>query len=280
MIRNKKTEAVKTVLTYVFLTVMVVISVFPIVWMLDSSLKGSSEIYSSPPTFTIHEVTMENYVRVLFDSGIPRAFLNSVIVSVTATLTTLTLGCLAGYGFSRYRFKGRKMLYVGLLYGQMMPAVVLIIPVYLVFSKIGLIDSYFSLILPDVAITVPLATLMLKSFFDGVPVELEDAARIDGASKLGILWKIIIPIAKPGLVSVAIYTFLSTWEEFIFALNLTNSSSIRTLPIAINMFKGEFIIDWGAIMSPGAVISLPVILLFVLCNKAFVKGLSEGGVKG
>ena len=280
MIRNKKTEAVKTVLTYVFLTVMVVISVFPIVWMLDSSLKGSSEIYSSPPTFTIHEVTMENYVRVLFDSGIPRAFLNSVIVSVTATLTTLTLGCLAGYGFSRYRFKGRKMLYVGLLYGQMMPAVVLIIPVYLVFSKIGLIDSYFSLILPDVAITVPLATLMLKSFFDGVPVELEDAARIDGASKLGILWKIIIPIAKPGLVSVAIYTFLSTWEEFIFALNLTNSSSIRTLPIAINIFKGEYIKDWGAIISSGAVISLPVILLFVLCNKAFVKGLSEGGVKG
>ena len=279
MIRNKKTEAVKTVLTYVFLTVMVVISVFPIVWMLDSSLKGSSEIYSSPPTFTIHEVTMENYVRVLFDSGIPRAFLNSVIVSVTATLTTLTLGCLAGYGFSRYRFKGRRMLYVGLLYGQMMPAVVLIIPVYLVFSKIGLIDSYFSLILPDVAITVPLATLMLKSFFDGVPVELEDAARIDGASKLGILWKIIIPIAKPGLVSVAIYTFLSTWEEFIFALNLTNSSSIRTLPIAINMFKGEFIIDWGAIMSSGAVISLPGILLFVLCNNAFVKGLYERGVK-
>lgn len=280
MIRNKKTEAVKTVLTYVFLTVMVIVSIFPIVWMIDSSLKGTSEIYSSPPTFTIHKVTLENYVRVLFDSGIPRAFLNSVIVSVTATLTTLTLGCLAGYGFSRYRFKGRKMLYVGLLYGQMMPAVVLIIPVYLVFSKIGLIDSYFSLILPDVAITVPLATLMLKSFFDGVPVELEDAARIDGATKLGILWKIIIPIAKPRLVSVAIYTFLSTWEEFIFALNLTNSSSIRTLPIAINMFKGEFIIDWGAIMSSGAVISLPVILLFVLCNKAFVKGLSEGGVKG
>lgn len=280
MIRNKKTESVKTVLTYVFLIVMVIISVFPIIWMIDSSLKGTSEIYSSPPTFTIHKVTLENYIRVLFDSGIPRAFLNSVIVSLTATATTLVLGCLAGYGFSRYRFKGRKMLYVGLLYGQMMPAVVLIIPVYLVFSKIGLIDSYFSLILPDVAITVPLATLMLKSFFDGVPVELEDAARIDGATKIGILWKIIIPIAKPGLVSVAIYTFLSTWEEFIFALNLTNSASIRTLPIAINMFKGEFVIDWGAIMASGAVISLPVILLFVLCNKVFVKGLSEGGVKG
>lgn len=280
MIRNKKTEMVKTILTYIFLAFMAILSIFPILWMIDSSLKGTSEIYSSPPTFSIQNVTLENYIRVMFDSGIPRAFLNSVIISVSATLITLVLGCLAGYGFSRYRFKGRKTLYVGLLYGQMMPAVVLIIPLYLVFSNIGLIDSYFSLILPDVAITVPLATLMLKSFFDGVPVELEDAARIDGASKLGILWKIIIPIAKPGLVSVAIYTFLSTWEEFIFALNLTNSASIRTLPIAINMFKGEFVIDWGAIMASGAVISLPVILLFVLCNKVFVKGLAEGGVKG
>lgn len=280
MIRNKKTERIKTFLTYVFLVFMVIISIFPIMWMIDSSLKGTSEIYSSPPTFSIHHVTLENYIRVMFESGIPRAFLNSIIISVTATFITLVLGCLAGYGFSRYRFKGRRMLYVGLLYGQMMPAVVLIIPVYLVFSKIGLIDSYFSLILPDVAITVPLATLMLKSFFDGVPIELEDAARIDGTTKLGILLKIIIPIAKPGLVSVAIYTFLSTWEEFIFALNLTNSAAVRTLPIAINMFKGEFVIDWGAIMASGAVISLPVILLFVLCNKVFVKGLSEGGVKG
>ena len=280
MILNKKTERIKSFLTYVFLVFMVIISMFPIMWMIDSSLKGTSEIYSSPPTFSIHHVTLENYIRVMFESGIPRAFLNSIIISVTATFITLVLGCLAGYGFSRYRFKGRRMLYVGLLYGQMMPAVVLIIPVYLVFSKIGLIDSYFSLILPDVAITVPLATLMLKSFFDGVPIELEDAARIDGTTKLGILLKIIIPIAKPGLVSVAIYTFLSTWEEFIFALNLTNSAAVRTLPIAINMFKGEFVIDWGAIMASGAVISLPVILLFVLCNKVFVKGLSEGGVKG
>ncbi|MDD2978437.1 MAG: carbohydrate ABC transporter permease [Hespellia sp.] len=280
MIKNKKKEAMKTIGTYICLIVMVVISVFPILWMFDSSLKGQSEIYTSPPTFMIQHVTLENYLRVLLDSGIPRAFLNSAVISITATSITVVLGCLAGYGFSRYRFKGKKALYVGLLYGQMMPAVVLIIPIYLVFSKIGLIDSYFSLILPDVAITIPLATLMLKGFFDGVPIELEEAARIDGATKLGTLCRIVIPIAKPGLVSVAIYTFLSTWEEFIFALNLTNSASIRTLPIAINMFKGEFIIDWGAIMSSGAVISLPVILLFVLCNKVFVKGLSEGGVKG
>lgn len=278
--KKKSKETVKTILTQLFLVFMVIIAVFPILWMFDSSLKGQSEIYASPPTFAIEHVTFENYLRVIFESGIPRAFLNSVFISVTATFLTVALGCLAGYGFSRYRFKGKKAMYVGLLYGQMMPAVVLIIPIYLVFSKIGLMDSHFSLILPDVAITVPLATLMLKGFFDGVSVELEEAARLDGASRLGILWKIVIPIARPGMISVAIYTFLATWEEFIFALNLTNSEKVRTLPIAINMFKGEFIIDWGAIMASGAVISLPVILIFVLCNKVFVKGIAEGSVKG
>lgn len=278
--QKKTKETIKTTLVHLFLAAMVVIAVFPILWMFDSSLKGQSEIYSSPPTFAIERVTFENYIRVIFDSGIPRAFLNSVIISVTATFLTVVLGCLAGYGFSRYRFKGKKAMYVGLLYGQMMPAVVLIIPIYLVFSKIGLMDTHFSLILPDVAITVPLATLMLKGFFDGVSIELEEAARLDGASKLGILCRIVIPIARPGLISVAIYTFLATWEEFIFALNLTNSENVRTLPIAINMFKGEFIIDWGAIMASGAVISIPVILIFVLCNKVFVKGIAEGSVKG
>lgn len=280
MIENKIKSRIKTFLTYVFLLFIVIIAVFPILWMFDSSLKGQSEIYTSPPTFMIRNVTIENYLRVIFDSGIPRAFINSTVVSITATAITVALGCLAGYGFSRYKFKGKKALYVGLLYGQMMPAVVLIIPIYLVFSKIGLIDSYFSLILPDVAITIPLATLMLRTFFEGVPIELEEAAKIDGSTRLGTLWRIVIPIARPGLVSVAIYTFLVTWEEFIFALNLTNSAAIRTLPIAINMFKGEFVIDWGAIMASGAVISLPVIFLFVLCNKVFVKGIAEGGVKG
>ncbi len=278
--QKKTKETIKTTLVHLFLAAMVIIAVFPILWMFDSSLKGQSEIYSSPPTFAIERVTFENYIRVIFDSGIPRAFLNSVIISVTATFLTVVLGCLAGYGFSRYRFKGKKAMYVGLLYGQMMPAVVLIIPIYLVFSKIGLMDTHFSLILPDVAITVPLATLMLKGFFDGVSIELEEAARLDGASKLGILCRIVIPIARPGLISVAIYTFLATWEEFIFALNLTNSENVRTLPIAINMFKGEFIIDWGAIMASGAVISIPVILIFMLCNKVFVKGIAEGSVKG
>lgn len=280
MVESKTRQAIFKTLSYALLILIAAIALFPILWLFDSSLKDQAEIYSANATFLIKNVTLKNYFRVLFDSNIPRSFLNSVIVSITATLLTVILSALSGYGFSRYKLKGGKLLFILLLYGQMMPAVVLIIPLYLMFSKMGLLDNYFALILPDMAITIPMATLMLRGFFNGVPVDIEEAAQIDGDSKLGTLLHIVVPIAKPGLLSVAIYTFLTTWEEFLFALNLTNSAKIRTLPIAVKMFIGEFVIDWGAIMSSGAIIAFPVIMLFLLCNKVFVKGLSDGGVKG
>jgi len=280
MFRNKGKIRAQKVAMYLFLLCIIIITTFPIIWMINSSLKDVTEIYRKPPTFLINNVTFSSYYRVLFDSGIPRAFLNSAIVSITATSLTVILGSLAGYGFSRFKIKGKRALYIGLLYGQMMPSVVLIIPIFMLFSKMGLINNYFSLILPYVAITIPLATLMLRSFFDGIPFELEEAAKIDGATRLRTFISVVVPIARPGLTSVAIYTYLSTWEEFVLALNLTTSANIRTLPIAINMFVGEYLVDWGAIMASGVVISLPIILLFVFCNKVFVKGISEGGVKG
>jgi ABC-type sugar transport system, permease component len=280
MFRNKGKIIAQKIIMYGFLLCMILITTFPIIWMVNSSLKDVTEIYRIPPTFSISNITLSSYYRVLFESGIPRAFLNSVIVSVTATSITVILGSLAGYGFSRFKMKGKRAFYIGLLYGQMMPSVVLIIPIFTLFSKVGLINNYFSLILPYVAITIPLSTLMLKTFFDGIAFELEEAARIDGATRLRTFVSVVVPIARPGLMSVAIYTFLSTWEEFVLALNLTTSANVRTLPIAINMFVGEYLVDWGAIMASGVVISLPIILLFILCNKVFVKGLSEGGVKG
>ncbi len=280
MVESKIKHGILKIVSYALLILIVFIAIFPILWLFDSSLKNQTEIYTAKATFLIKDITIDNYIRVLFESKIPRSFINSIIVSITATFLTVTLSTLSGYGFSRYKFKHGKLLFIGLLYGQMMPAVVLIIPLYLMFSKIGLLDNYFALILPDMAITIPMATLMLRGFFNGVSVEIEEAAQIDGDTKLGTLLHIVIPIAKPGLFSVAIYTFLTTWEEFLFALNLTNSAKIRTLPIAINMFMGEFVIDWGAIMSSGAIIALPVILLFLCCNKVFVKGLADGGVKG
>ena len=136
------------------------------------------------------------------------------------------------------------------------------------------------LILPDMAITIPLATLMLRAFFNSVPRELEQAARIDGCNAVQSLVRIVLPISSSGLVAVGVYTFLTTWEEFLFALNLTDSISARTVPIAINMLRGEYYVDWGAIMAAGVLVALPTILIFLLCNKYFIKGLAEGSVKG
>jgi ABC-type glycerol-3-phosphate transport system permease component len=280
MIENHSTFLLKKVFTYIFLLLMICISLFPITWMIDSSFKGPDELFRNPPTYRIVNFIFDNYVRVIFQSQVPRTYLNSIIISVSATFLTLCCSVLAGYGLSRYRFKGKSLLSTSLLYGQMMPACVLIIPLYLSFSRMGLIDKYISLILPDMAITIPLSTLMLKAFMDGVPVELDQAARIDGCNVLQSLIRIIIPIASPGMIAVSVYAFLTTWEEFLFALNLTSSIKSRTVPIAVNAMRGEYYVDWGGIMAAGVLVALPVLLLFLSFNKYFVKGLSEGSVKG
>ncbi|MDF2959140.1 MAG: carbohydrate transporter permease [Paenibacillus sp.] len=267
-------------ITYLILLALVIFSVFPAVWMFVTSIKTTSENFTIPPRIIVENPTMENYSRVLFESQIPRAFLNSIVVTICATALTLSVAILAGYGFSRYKFKGSRVLSSGLLYGQMMPGVVIIIPLYMVFSKLKIVDTYLALIIADLAITIPMSVMMLRSFFYTIPKEIEEAAKIDGCSNLGALVRIILPVSIPGIIAVSCYAFLNIWEEFLFALNLTNSDSVRTLPIAINHFSGEFVIDWGAMMGASMVISVPVLLLFVLCNKFFIKGLSDGSVKG
>ncbi|WP_249864542.1 carbohydrate ABC transporter permease [Paenibacillus konkukensis] len=262
------------------LLVLIVFSLFPALWMFVTSIKTSAENFTVPPRIMVEHPTFANYSRVLFESQIPRAFLNSVVVTVCATALTLAVAVLAGYGFARYRFRGSRVLSSGLLYGQMMPGVVIIIPLYMVFSKLQLIDTYLALIIADLAITIPMSVIMLRSFFQTIPKELEEAAKIDGCSNLGALVRIILPVSLPGLIAVSVYAFLNIWEEFLFALNLTNSDTVRTLPIAINNFSGEFVIDWGAMMGASMVVSVPVMLIFILCNKFFVKGLSDGSVKG
>lgn len=280
MIESKTGRPVKITITYIALFVIACVSLFPITWMIDSSFKGANELFTNPPTFAIAKFSFVNYAKILFDSQVPRTYLNSIVISFCATLFTLFCAILAGYGLSRYKFRGSNTLAIALLYGQMMPACVIIIPLYLAFSRIGLIDTYLSLILPDMAITIPLATLMLRAFFNSVPRELEQAARIDGCNAVQSLVRIVLPISSSGLVAVGVYTFLTTWEEFLFALNLTDSISARTVPIAINMLRGEYYVDWGAIMAAGVLVALPTILIFLLCNKYFIKGLAEGSVKG
>ena len=284
MLRTKKTvtgaSAVWKICTYGILLLVVVVAVFPAIWMLSTSIKLPTEQYDIPPQIIPDQPTLANYQNVLGNSKMFDAFLNSVIITVCVVGVTLFISILAGYGLSRYKFKGSGVLKIMLLFGQMIPGVVIIIPLYFLVSKTGLLDTHFSLILADMALTIPMGVIMLSSFFETVPKELEEAARIDGCTGVGALFRVVLPIAKPGLISVAIYTYIHAWEEFLFALNLSTSTRTRTLPIAIHMFAGEFSVDWGATMAASAVVALPVLLIFLACNKYFVKGMADGAVKG
>lgn len=265
---------------YVFLAVIVMFSVFPSIWMFLTSIKPPNEVFTTPPRYMADQPTWDNYNRVMFESRIPRSFLNSIIVSAATGLLTLMLALPAGYGFARFRFKGSSLMSTSLLFGQMLPAVVLVIPLYVVLNKLNLIDSHAGLIIANFSVTVPVAVVMMKSYFETVPRELEEAAKIDGVGSLGVLLRIVLPISTPGITAVSIFTVIHAWEEFLYALNFTNSSAVKTLPITLAEFSGQFQIDWGGMMSAAVVISLPVLLLFLLCNKYFVKGLSDGSVKG
>ncbi len=268
------------ILTYAILLLVILVAVFPAIWMLSTSIKLPTEQYDIPPQIIPDTPALSNYVTVLTNTKMFDAFVNSLIITLSVVGITLFISVLAGYGLSRYRFRGHGFLKVGLLFGQMIPSVVIIIPLYFLASKAQLLDTHFSLIMADMALTIPMGVIMLSSFFETVPRELEEAAKIDGCTGIGALFRVVLPIAKPGLISVTIYTYIHAWEEFLFALNLSTSTRTRTLPIAIHMFAGEFAVDWGATMAASAVVAFPVLLIFLSCNKYFVKGMADGAVKG
>ena len=280
MNRKTKRDLAVNILIYAILLLMIVVAVFPAIWMISTSIKDVTELFDMPPEIIPDHPTFGNYLKVLGNSKMFRAFFNSAFITACVVLLTLFFSVLAGYGLARYQVKGHGLMKVALLFGQMVPGVVIIIPLYSVFTKLGLLDTHFSMIVADMALTIPMGVIMLSSFFEGVPKELEEAAKIDGTTGFGALFLVVMPIAKPGLISVAIYTFINAWEEFLFAMNLSMSTKTRTLPIAINAFAGEFAVDWGATMAAAALVALPVLALFLLCNRYFVQGLSDGAVKG
>lgn len=276
----KQTNPAIKIIVYAFLVFMSLVAIFPGIWMLSTSIKPTTELYAVPPRVIPDNPTLNNFLTVIKNEKMYTAFFNSVFITVSVVAITLFISVIAGYGLNRFRFKGSKLVTVALLFGQMVPGVVLIIPLYFAFSKLGLLDTRFAIILSNMALTIPMAVIMMSSFFVSVPFALEEAAMIDGTTQFQALFRVILPIAKPGLVSVTIYTFINAWEEFLFALNLSMSSKTHTLPIAIHSFAGEFTVDWGATMAAAAFIAFPVLLLFVIGNKYFVEGLSDGAVKG
>jgi multiple sugar transport system permease protein/raffinose/stachyose/melibiose transport system permease protein len=260
--------------------VLVIVCLFPFAWMALSSIKKLAELFTVPPHWLPDDPTLANYGTVFFHSNIPRYFLNSCVISIGATLVALALAIFAAYGFARFEFRGKLALQSFVLVGQLLPTAAIIVPLFITLRWMHLLNTYWGLILVYTIITLPLSVWMLTSYMRGIPTELEEAAVIDGASRLGVLFRITLPLAVPGVVAVAVFSFVTCWNEYIFALVFAQDQTVKTLPIGLTEFSTEFNTDWGGVMAASMVMTVPVVLLFLAFQKLFVGGLTAGATKG
>lgn len=278
---NKRNRIMAKAVSYCLLVIISIVCIFPLVWMVISALKPKTEIRTAIPSFIIHEPTIENFKRVLVDAGFMNYIKNSFIVSITACLISMVIAVMAGYALSRYyKLKLVKVSNLAMMLSQMIPGVLLLVPLYMIMQKMHLLESYISLILAYTTFVIPLCTFMMSSFFDTVPIALEEAAEIDGYNKFQTITKVIIPLSVPSLISTGLYAFINAWNEFMFGYIFISTDKYRTLTPAIMLFKGANTIDWGGLMAASVVAVIPVTFIFLFLQKYFLAGLMSGSVKG
>ena len=260
--------------------VLVALAAFPFLWMALSSVKTQAELYRLPPTWLPDAATFANYAKVMLESNVPRYFLNSAIVSIGSTAIALVFAIPAAYGFARFSFRGRSLWQTFVLVSHLLPTAALIVPLYVFLGQLKMLNTLYGLILVYLVLTLPLSIWMLTGYFRSIPIELEEAAIIDGASHIGILLRIMLPLSLPGIVVIVLYAFVATWNEFIFALSFATDTSVKTLPIGLAEFSTEYDTDWGAVMAASVIMTLPIAIMFFGLQKLFVGGLISGGVKG
>lgn len=253
---------------------------FPIIWMLCSSFKANSTIFSWPPQFVDETFGLHSYLAVLTDPSKVRFFINSYIVAACVVIATLVIGILAGYAFSRFEFPGKSLLNSLIVSVQAIPPIVLLIPYMSMIVAMKLFDTYVALVLTYLVTTLPYCILMMTGYFNTLSKELDEAVMIDGGSRWKALWSVIVPISIPGMVSVGMYTFMQAWNEYLFALCLTQRNEMKTVPIGINLLMGMHGNDWSQMMAMSVLGSIPVLILFIFFQKYFIAGMSAGGVKG
>jgi ABC-type glycerol-3-phosphate transport system permease component len=271
--------ALSRALTAVGQIALAALILLPFFWMLSVSLKPAEEPFAIPARLWPENPTLENYVTA-FRPEFRIYFLNSVIVSGLTVVISVTLGLLAAYSFTRSQSRALLILMGLVAAAQMFPASAIIIPIYKMMKSADLLNTYASLILAYVTITLPVAIWMLRGFLARLPIELDEAAAVDGAGPLRTFFSIIVPLCKPGIVATSVFVLIVTWQEFLFALSFTSTKEMRTLPVGMNDFIGQYGIRYGELMASSVLISLPVIAVFFLLQRQFVAGLTAGAVKG
>jgi len=252
----------------------------PIVWLVITSFKSENEIVSRTLTYFPRDPILTNYVDIWNQGSFLTLMANSFVTTIITVTMCIVVGTLASYSFSQYRFPGKQGLLVFYLVVRMFPAVLMVVPLFLIMRFLGLLDSSLGLAIAYTSFLMPLFIWMMKGFFDAVPKELEKAARIDGCTRIGALVRVVMPLVRNGLAATSIFVAIAAWNEYMFALMLTTSSGSRTWPVGLQLMVGEFQLPWGLLAAGGVISILPVIVLFALVQQTMVRGLTAGAVKG
>lgn len=267
-----------------FLLLLLIFTVLPMVWMVLTSVKTQFAAMQYPPQWWPVEPTLQNYAKLLDPSNkvgreFLHYFLNSLYVSTATTVLGVAVAVPAAYAFSRFRFPGRTFLFFAVLLRNMFPAVVFLMPLFLLMRWLGLVSTHYSLILTYLTFGLPLSIWLLKGFYDNIPIQLEQAARIDGATRFQAFLLIVMPLSTPGIIATSIFSFIGAWNEFVYASTFLNNKDRFTLPVGIQSFFAEFATDWPGLMAATFLMSVPVVVLFLVLQKYFVRALTEGAVK-
>jgi multiple sugar transport system permease protein len=270
----------RTWLTFGLLLAGLPIVILPFWLMVTTSLKPQALSLEYPPRLLPTTITADNYLRALRLEDFALYFGNSLFVAAVTTASTVLVSALMAYAFARLRFRGRDVLFYALLTGMMIPPVMLIIPQFLVAKWLHLLNDLWGLILVYIAMNLSMQTFLLRGFFEDIPRELEEAALIDGGGRWTIFWRIVLPLARPGLAVVAIFTFLYSWDEFPWAHVAIKETAKRTLPIAIALFQNQHLTQWGMVFAASLLALIPVLIVFAIFQRAFIEGISTSGLKG
>ncbi len=257
---------------------IVLFAIGPYAWMVLTSLKPEADIAAFPVRYLPTVATLEHYRMLLARTSFAGNLLNSLIIAIGATLLGLCVSVPAAYAFSRFRFAGRRFLMTQFLVINMFPVVLIIIPLFVLMRQLGLIDTFLGIILGHSTFAIPFSVWMLTSYMNAIPTDLDEAARIDGASRLQTILFVILPVVAPGIVTTGIYIFVTSWNEYLFAMMLSGQN-VRTVTVALQLFIGEFTVQWGLLTAGGTLIAIPVTILFLLVQKRLVGGLTAGAVK-
>ncbi len=280
IVGNKKRTRLMTTSRFVALCLFSLVMVLPFLYMVSTSFKKYTYLFESPPQFIPKEPTLQNYVQAWTVGHFSRYFFNSLFVTSVSTVFTVVFASMAAFAFAKYVFFGKKVLFILLLMGLVVPGIVLIIPQFIIAKHLHLIDSFAGLILFYIGMNFSLDTFLLRGFMEDIPPELDDAMKVDGANAWTRFTRLYVPLSRPALATVTLFSFLASWDEFAWAITLINSQNKRTLPIAIALFHGQHATSWGLVFAASLIALVPIIIVFLITQKHFIEGLSTGAVKG